>query len=243
MFDIEEIRNPAGEKLDAAFDPGDGKSRDIVVIGHGVTGNKDRPWAQTLAETLTDAGLASLRISFAGNGASEGRFEDSTISKELDDLCAVLDVLDDWRITYAGHSMGGAVGVLAATNDPRIQFLISLAGMVHTKDFAARKFGAQIPGSSCMWEKPECPLSQIYMDDMRSIGSVVELASKISVPWLLLHGSADTVVPMQDSIDIIQDAGKQAELRILPGVDHVFSTSAELMAAHASSWLSTRLAD
>ncbi|MHC5063099.1 MAG: alpha/beta hydrolase [Planctomycetota bacterium] len=234
---IPEIRNDRGERIDQAFSPGKPESRKILVIGHGVTGNMDRPWAQTLAQVLSSAGLSCLRISFSGNGGSEGKFEDSTISKEVADLRAVLDRLDGWQIAYAGHSMGAAVGVLSAAQDPRITHLLSLAGMVHTADFAQRKFGEQEPGNSTMWDKPECPLSQTYMDDMASIDSVLSKGSEITVPWLLIHGSADTVVPLRDATDIIQEAGKLAELRVLPQVDHVFSESSELMASHVADWL------
>ena len=96
--------------------------KNIVVLGHGVTGNKDRPFIVALAEGLAAAGIPALRFSFSGNGASEGRFTDSTISKEVDDLDAVLDAFERAiRSAMWGHSMGGAVGVLRASGDSRIE--------------------------------------------------------------------------------------------------------------------------
>ena len=44
------------------------------MIGHGVTANKDRDWAKTLANALEAAGHPCLRFSFSGNGDSEGDF-------------------------------------------------------------------------------------------------------------------------------------------------------------------------
>ena len=42
------ITNSQGETLDYTFhDPGN-QSRDILIIGHGVTGNKDRPFVVAL---------------------------------------------------------------------------------------------------------------------------------------------------------------------------------------------------
>ena len=111
-----DIRNTQGELLDYAYHPGqgDGRAAGLVVIGHGVTGNKDRPFVVALAEGLTAAGIDALRFSFAGNGDSEGRFEDCTISKEVDDLGSVLDAvgaLDAGArpVAFIGHSMGGIV--------------------------------------------------------------------------------------------------------------------------------------
>ena len=221
-----DIRNAAGEKLDYTFHPGSGDAKDVVVLGHGVTANKDRPFLVALAEGLSAAGIACLRFSFAGNGDSEGRFEDATISKETEDLGAVLDRLDGWRIGYAGHSMGGAVGLRRASTDARIELLVSLAGMVHTRDFAERKFGDVTPGAGFMWDKPDCPLSQTYMDDMRALDTLVELGARVQVPWLLVHGTADTVVPLHDATDVVAKAGDHAELTRLADADHVFSDAA-----------------
>lgn len=220
-----DIRNAHGERLDHTHVPGRDGATDVVVVGHGVTANKDRPFLTALADALAARNIASLRFSFAGNGNSEGRFEESTISKEVDDLGAVIDALEGRRILYVGHSMGAAVGVLRASRDPRIRALVSLAGMVHTADFVQRKFGEQEPGASLMWDKPECPLSQAFVDDLTAIDSVVAQAARIEVPWLLVHGDADSVVPLRDAADVRAAAQGRPELVTLPGVDHVFSSA------------------
>ncbi|MSR81531.1 MAG: alpha/beta fold hydrolase [Candidatus Latescibacteria bacterium] len=220
------IRNAQGEKLDYTFHPGSAASKVIVVLGHGVTGNKDRAFVMALAEGLATAGIPALRFSFSGNGASEGRFVDSTITKEVADLGAVLDALKGHTLGYVGHSMGGAVGVLRASQDARIGFLVSLAGMVHTADFAQREFGMVTPGGSFMWDDESCPLSQAYMDDLTGIVSVVDHAPAIRVPWLLVHGNEDDVVPLQDSRDMLARANAPKELCEIPGAGHVFSGEA-----------------
>lgn len=220
------IRNAQGEKLDYAFHPGGAGSDALVVLGHGVTGNKDRAFLVALAEGLAVTGIAALRFSFAGNGTSEGRFADAHITKEVEDLGAVLDALEGHTLGYVGHSMGGAVGVLRASQDQRLRFLVSLAGMVHTGDFARREFGMVKPGEGFMWDDEACPLSQAYMDDLGEIGSVVDRAPSIQVPWLLVHGTEDDVVPLQDSRDIYARTNAPVELCEIPGAGHVFSGEA-----------------
>lgn len=238
----QEIKNARGERLDYTFHRGGKDSAGIAVIGHGVTGNKDRPFVVALAEGLAQAGISALRFSFSGNGASGGRFTDSTISKEVEDLGAVLDALSGRQVCYIGHSMGGAVGVLRAAADPRIRLLVSLAGMVYTQAFAEREFGMVKPGEGFMWDNPECPLSQAYMDDMAKIHSVADQAPKIKVPWLLVHGTEDDVVPLQDSKDIAARANDPKELIELPGADHVFSGPAtQKMIEVVTAWIKSRL--
>jgi pimeloyl-ACP methyl ester carboxylesterase len=239
-----EIKNGHGERLDYAFHEGERGAKNIVVLGHGVTGNKDRPFIVALAEGLAAVGIPALRFSFSGNGASEGRFIDSTISKEVDDLCVVLDRLKDYAICYVGHSMGGAVGVLRASEDSRIQLLVSLAGMVHTKAFAQREFGDVTPDEGFMWDEPDCPLSQVYMDDLTQINTVVDRAPQITVPWLLVHGDEDDIVPIEDSHDILERVDGQAQLITLEGASHVFSDEyTPVMVEKVVAWLKTQLAN
>ena len=216
------IRNRAGERFDIAYHPGADGDGPVVVIGHGVTGHKDRPFLEALAEGLADAGIAALRFSFSGNAGSEGRFEDSNLSKEVEDLGAVLDALPGRPIAYAGHSMGGAVGVLRAGRDPRIRALVSLAAIVHTEAFLDRAFGGLQPGQGLMFDKPGCVLPQAYVDDMRAIGSVIADVEKVSVPWLFVHGGRDALVPIGDTHDAYVRARAPKQLVVLEDADQGF---------------------
>jgi uncharacterized protein len=239
---LSEIRNSKEERLDYTYHHGRPDAHEIVVIGHGVTANKDRPFVVALAEGLAKAGIPAIRISFAGNGASGGRFSQCTISKEVDDLGVLLDAVHDRRVCYVGHSMGGAVGVLRAARDPRIKALVSLAGMVHTKAFAEREFGMVKPGEGFMWDDPNCPLSQEYMDDMAQIGTVINEAPKVRVPWLLIHGTEDDVVPISDSREIFARANEPKQLIELPGANHVFAGDhTAAMVGHVVRWVKSQL--
>ncbi len=233
-----EIKNQHGERLDYSVHAGRARSDFIVIIGHGVTGNKDRPFVTALAEGLEMAGIPTLRMSFAGNGDSGGEFADCTISKETDDLGSVIDMVGKRKICYVGHSMGGAVGVRRAASDSRIGALVSLAGMVHTEEFARREFGEEIPDAGCMWEEQSCPLSSTFMNDMAAIHSVVELGAEITMPWLLVHGTEDDVVPIGDSRDIIAKANSLPEFIEIDGANHVFSDDAlPVMVDKVVGWL------
>lgn len=218
------IRNAAGEQLDYSFHPGAPGARNIVVIGHGVTGHKDRPFLVALAEGLSAAGIPALRHSWSGNGDSEGVFAESNITKEVADLGAILDALDacGYRVAYAGHSMGGAVGVKRAVRDPRVRWLISLAGIVHAAEFAEHAFGHLTPGEGLMFDKPGLVLPAAYMADLRTIGTVVDEAAQVSVPWLFVHGTADPLVPIHHSRDAFARAREPKQLVELPGADHIF---------------------
>jgi dipeptidyl aminopeptidase/acylaminoacyl peptidase len=134
--------------------------------------------------------------------------------------------------------MGGAVGVRRASSDSRIGSLVSLAGMVHTEEFARREFGEETPDAGFMWEEESCPLSSTFMNDMVAIRSVVNLGAEISIPWLLVHGTEDDVVPIGDTHDIIAKAKNSPEVVEIAGANHVFSDDAlPLMVAKVVDWV------
>jgi alpha/beta superfamily hydrolase len=242
------IKNPLGETLDYSFASGaaDSKKSDwIVVLGHGVTGNKDRPVVADPAAALNAAGFDTLRFSFAGNGDSEGDFLDATISKEVDDLNAVLNAVSTAypRIAYIGHSMGGAVGVIQASSDIRIRALISIAGMIDTKAFAETEFGEEIPNEGLMWEEESCPLSSAFMTDLCQTHSSLEnKVEAITAPWLLLHGTADDVVLSKDSETVRSVKGDSVTIVTVEGADHSFNepTHKAQLADTIAAWLSAQ---
>jgi len=219
-----EIRNRHGERLAFRFVHGapDDAAHLLVVIGHGLTSDMDRPWSEALSEALAARGIASLRLAFSGNGRSEGEFADSTITKEVSDLGDALDACIGWRKGYVGHSMGGAVGMLRAAADERIDALVSLSAVTHTREFVDRMFGDLKPGEP-MLGKPHCPFSPHLREDLHAYDTLAPRAADVRVPWLMVHGDADEVVPVTHSVDLVAAAGPNAELVRLPGVDHSFT--------------------
>ena len=248
-----EIRNAEGERIDAAWRPAksdpasagsDPQSAPMVVIGHGVTSHWDRPWQTELSAALSQAGIASVLVSFAGNGASEGRFEDVTPTKEVADLGSVLDALQAWgvpRMMYAGHSMGGAVGAIRAAADARIELLVSLAGMFHDRSFMQLTFG-HLPYGGLMLDKPGCVWNRTLEADAVRLGSLTTQAADVRVPWLLVHGDADELVPLQDSLDARDAAGGRPDLVVLAGVDHRFTDAIPAVCDAVVPWLVRHLA-
>jgi pimeloyl-ACP methyl ester carboxylesterase len=230
--------------LDITFHPA-ARRDTLLVLGHGLTGNKDRPLLVALADGLAELGWPCMRVSFSGNGNSQGHFEDATITKEIGDLQAILDTVPDWvRVAYAGHSMGSAVGVMTAAVDLRIRALVSLAGMTHTADFVQREFGTLAPGKDCMWDEPEHPLSDAFFSDMKSVGSILPAIPSVTQPWLLIHGSADDLVPVQDGIDAFNAASSPKKWLEIENAGHSFDENDFPQIINAvNDWLSAHFGE
>ena len=113
-----------------------------------------------------------------------------------------------------------------------------IGALADTNPDARREFGEETPDAGCMWEEESCPLSSTFMNDMAAIHSVVDLGAQISVPWLLVHGTEDDVVPIGDSRDIIAKATNSPEFFEIAGANHVFSDEAlAVMVNKVTEWV------
>ncbi|MGW3391076.1 alpha/beta fold hydrolase [Streptomyces cinereoruber] len=119
-----------GVRLDTSYFTGDGDGRrPAVLLGHGFGGSKEDVRAQ--AEGLAREGYAVLTWSARGFGASTGEIglnhpdhEVKDVSRLIDWLAArpevLLDKAGDPRVGVSGASYGGAISLLAAGHDPRV---------------------------------------------------------------------------------------------------------------------------
>ncbi|MGE5569967.1 MAG: alpha/beta hydrolase family protein [Rhodospirillales bacterium] len=102
------------------------QDRDETIMGH-------RPFL-VLADYLTRRGIAVLRADDRGVGGSTGNPATSTLNDLAGDALAGIAYLksrkeiDPARIGIIGHSQGGLVGAIAASNSPDVAFLVSMAG-------------------------------------------------------------------------------------------------------------------
>ncbi|MBL4929442.1 alpha/beta hydrolase family protein [Fuscibacter oryzae] len=110
----------------------------VVLMLHGFTGQKDEfPIAGTqtglftfMADELSKAGIASLRIDFAGSGESSGAWEDTTFTGQTQDAIDAFDWLqtqasvDGQRVGVLGYSQGGLVGAQLAGARPEAKALV-----------------------------------------------------------------------------------------------------------------------
>jgi len=92
-----------------------------AVFAHCFTCSKDSRAATHISAALAEKGIATLRFDFTGIGESEGEFDSTTFSHDVEDIVAAANAL---RATYrapallVGHSRGGSAVLAAAGQIP-----------------------------------------------------------------------------------------------------------------------------
>jgi uncharacterized protein len=110
----------------------------ILITGSGAEDRDETLLGQkpflVLADHLTRAGIAVLRLDDRGTAESTGTFAGATSADFATDANAAFAFLrarpevDPHAIGYIGHSEGGMIGPIAARDNPDVAFLVLLAG-------------------------------------------------------------------------------------------------------------------
>ena len=188
--------------------------------GAAALGNTDATLCDRVAR---EAGWAGLTFTFRGTGPSEGDF---SIDGWLADVRAAVDSLDArgdvTGVWIAGFRLGGTLAIVTAANDDRVRGIATFAAPASLRTWVrdpdwfleyARRTGVlrspNYPPDPQSWTRAIASLDPI--DAARRIAPR---------PWLLVHGSADDVVPVEDARDLAEAAGAAVELRIVANGPH-----------------------
>ncbi|MFJ4362837.1 CocE/NonD family hydrolase [Streptomyces chartreusis] len=227
---------PAVRRADRVMDMGDGVRvdtsyftaaesgrRPAVLLAHGFGGSKDDVRQQ--AENLARDGYAVLTWSARGFGKSTGKVglndpkgEVADVSRLLDWLAkqpqVELDKSGDPRVGMAGGSYGGAISLLAAGHDDRVDAIApaitywNLADALFPNGVFKKLWAGIFVNSAGGCEKFEKPVCEMYdrvaesgVPDAQARSMLEErspsaVGDRIKVPTLLMQGQSDSLFPL-----------------------------------------------
>lgn len=113
----------------------------IVFMG-GFMSDMTGVKAMWLESFAAEHGCPYLRFDYSGHGASEGRFEDGTISAWLADTLEVLERLTEGPQILVGSSMGGWLALLAARARP--DRVAGIVGVAAAPDFTEELVASEL---------------------------------------------------------------------------------------------------
>ncbi len=218
--------------------PADGdRPGPTVVLCHGMMSSKDGRKQTAFARAFVEKGFSVLRFDFSFCGESGGRFEEITFSQEVDDLaCAVQWVREQGGdpVGLLGSSMGGAVAILYAKQDPSIRALVTMAAVARPGRLADEM--EALKDKMEEWREEghlfgaEGEVGETFLAEARA-QDIPAAARELTAPILILHGALDDVVPVADARILYEHAPEPKELRIFPEAEHRFVREEDLQDA------------
>ena len=228
------------------------KPKPLVIFCHGYKGYKDWGAWDLVAKRFAEEGYFFLKFNFSHNGGTIQNpidfpdleaFAQNNFSKELDDLESIITTissnnsfeneLNSNSISLIAHSRGAGVILIKASEDVRVNRVITWAGV---SDFKAR---FQI-GSNNFNEWKEKGITYIensrtkqqmphyfqFFEDFSANEKRLTIKSavqKINVPMLIVQGSADPTV-IEAEAKLLHQWNPKSELIIIENGDHSFGT-------------------
>ncbi len=182
-----------------------------VIACHGLFSSKDSEKFTALADYYVKHGIAVVRFDFSGCGGSSGRIADTTVSRRLEELDAVVRFVGSHaglgsRAGLMGSSLGGFVALLYASSRP-VDALSVWATPIVLEEIA-----------ETMPEDDLARLDASFFSDARTYRLEARLPKLSTVQ--ILHGSRDAVVPRQHAEKIHALIGVPRQLHVFPDADH-----------------------
>jgi uncharacterized protein len=203
-----------GLKLKGWLFQGSGVRRGTVVYLHGSADN--RASGVYIAERFLQRGFNALAYDSRAHGESEGSA--CTYGYyEKQDLQKAIDLLDARPVVVLGVSLGGAVALQAAAEDPRIAVVVAVASFSDLRTVAIERAPliasrANIDAAFRLAEQQ----AHFGVDE----ASPLSAAPRIRVPVLLIHGQDDRETPPTHSQRLFAALGSEKRLLLVPSAGH-----------------------
>lgn len=227
---------------------GRGSARPAVVVLHGFKGFKDWGMFPPFAERVARAGFSAVTFNLSGSGVDDAgefslpeRFAHNTFTGELSDLGRVVDALMQGQLGVmppsslglVGHSRGGGVAVLHAARDPRVGTLVTWSAISTVDRWPApERVEWRAAGVKEIENKRTGQVLPLYpdvLDDIECNRAALDIsaaASRLRVPWLIVHGTTDESVPLEEAERLVA-AAPAGSTRFLPiqNAGHTFGAA------------------
>lgn len=224
-----------------------------IIFCHGFKGFKDWGCWQMVADYFVENGFAFVKFNFSHNGMgledsvefdALDKFAVNTLGKEMEDihsveefilnkLPSVLPVINTDKIFIIGHSKGGVSALLYCTQyETKIEKVCTWASPFDFHRTWNSKFIEKWRTDGIQYIKNArtnqmMPLNIEVLEDMEANVekySLVHAAEKLQIPYLIVQGTNDAAVKMEE-FNLLKKHFSKAENHVISEATHVFGGS------------------
>ncbi|MEM9210894.1 MAG: alpha/beta fold hydrolase [Pseudomonadota bacterium] len=240
-----EFKGHSGDTLAARLDTPAGPVQATAIFAHCFTCSKDIAAAKRISSYLAAMNIAVLRFDFTGLGHSEGEFENTHFSSNVDDLILAakhLETLHRAPSLLVGHSLGGAAVLKAAPELPSVKAVVTLGApadpghVVHNFGTSLTEIEAEGSAKVTLGGRPFV-IKKEFLDDVAAL-ELTPAVAKMKAALLVLHSPIDTTVGIENASEIFLAAKHPKSFVTLDTADHLITKAedAEYAASVIASW-------
>jgi alpha-beta hydrolase superfamily lysophospholipase len=226
----------AGTRLAGKFLAGDPAVNWTIILltGDSKKGTLSDTWTGAVS-TLRESGFGLFLFDFHSQGRSEGDRRELTLSRGVQNLEDALPLARELSphasVGYFASSFGAAVLLAAMDSIPAPQAITFKSPAVVLAEAYEREHGSM--EAMERWRSAGVSevngLSYAAYADARAY-ELYEQASSITCPTLIVHGTADEIVPVAQSRRLANAIGRNARLVEIPHGDHNYKTPGAMTA-------------
>lgn len=249
----------------------DAEQKGIVLFCHGFKGFKDWGSWSTVAKYFAANGLAFLKFNFSHSGmglddsdsfSALEKFATNTLNKEVEDIKNVENFIHNElatdfpeintkNITIIGHSKGGVSALLYCMQEAtQIKKVCTWASPFDfhrswNSKFIKKWKAEGVQNIKNARTNQMMPLAIEVLNDLElnvQKYSLLDGGKKLIIPFLILQGTSDPAVPM-DEYNALKKNFPKASIHLIEDANHVFGAAhpytSEVLPEHTQELVST----
>ena len=200
----------------------------FAIFAHCFTCNKNLSAVKNITRELTSNGFGVLRFDFTGLGESEGDFENTNFSGNVDDLISASNYLKENYTAptlLIGHSLGGAAVIFAASNIDSVKAVATIGApsnpkhVEHLIQSSVEEIKTNGIANVNIGGRP-FTIKKQFLDDIET-KSLPDVAKNLRKALLVMHSPQDTTVGIANAEEIYIAARHPKSFVSLDGADHL----------------------
>jgi len=204
------------------------KPHNFAIFAHCFTCNKNLSAVKNINRALTANGFGVLRFDFTGLGESDGDFENTNFSGNVEDLVNAANFLTEnftAPTVIIGHSLGGAAAIFAAAKINSIKAVATIgtpSNPKHVQNLLRSNIDEIKANGKAVVDLGgrEFTIKKQFLDDLEA-QSLPEIAKNLDKALLIIHSPQDTTVEIKNAEEIYMAAKHPKSFVSIDGADHL----------------------
>jgi alpha/beta superfamily hydrolase len=221
--------NRRGHTLASVLDlPDNNGSPVFAIFAPCFTCTKDLKAIANIDSSLASAGIAVMRLDFAGLGDSEGDFSESNFSTFIEDIQDAAEYMSGKFAPseiLIGHSFGGCVAIEASHSISSVRAVVTIASPYEPSELSMTLAESRENALNFGYSETEIggvkfKLKKQFFDDLEK-HHLKQFIEGLNKPLLVMHSPADTYGSIDNGLKIFEAAKQPKSFISLDDIDHL----------------------